>query len=114
VTTVPIVPGTATVALDGSGNGTAKLGPVGAREVWQPSVASVSVATNAAEASCKILVGDPVSQTFVDGTLSGSTGDSTDRVSAYSIPLGWFVWAKWAGGDPGAVATLSVGGTRTV
>lgn len=113
--TVPIIPGTATVVLDGSGNGTAKVGPVGAREIWSPSSASVSVSSHAAEAAARIYVGDsPIAANFVDGTLSGSTGDSTGRVSAYQVKLGWFIWAVWAGGDPGAVATLNVAGTKTV
>jgi hypothetical protein len=112
---VPIVPGVATVTLNGSGSGTAKVGPVGAREVWSPQAASVSVATNVAEAQCKIYVGDsPVASNFIDGTLSGSTGDSTGRVSASAVPLGWYVWAVWSGGDAGSVATLNVTGTRTI
>jgi hypothetical protein len=114
VTTVPIVPGTVTTVLDGSGNGTASIGPIGPREVWSPQVASVSVATNENEAACKTYVGDPISPIFVDSTLSGSTGDSTDRISAYQVPLGWKIWATWTGGDPGAVATLSVAGTKVV
>lgn len=114
-TTVQIVPGIGQVQLDGSGNGTAKVGPVGAREVWSPSSAAVSVATNAAEAACKIYVGDsPIPGNFVDGTLSGSTGDSTDRVAGSQVALGSWVWAVWAGGDPGAIATLNVSGTKTV
>jgi hypothetical protein len=113
--TVPILPGTATVVLDGSGNGTAKVGPTGAREVWSPAVASVSAATNVNEASCKIYVGDqPTPANFTDGTLSGSTGDSTDRVAGSQVPLGWYVWAVWAGGDAGSVATLNVTGTKTI
>lgn len=115
MTVVPIVPGVATVVLNGSGAGTARLGPVGSREVWSPAVASVSVATNVAEAQCKIYVGDSVIPgNYVDGTLSGSTGDSTDRVSASQLPLGWFIWAVWSGGDAGSVATLNVTGTKTV
>lgn len=113
--TVPIVPGAATMVLDGAGNGTARLGPAGARETWFPAVASVSVATNAKEAQCKIYVGDsPVPAHFIDGTLSGSTGDATGRVAGSTIKLGWFIWAVWSGGDPGAVATLNVTGTREV
>lgn len=103
-----------TTVLDGSGNGTARLGPIGPREVWAPSSASVEASSAAAEASAKIYVGDTITQKFVDGTLSGSTGDSTDRVSAYTVKLGSFIWAKWTGGDPGAVATLTVAGTKTV
>lgn len=115
VTTVPIVPGVATVVLDGSGNGRCKVGPAGARELWSPAVASVSVATNTAEAQCRIYIGDtPTPANFIDGTLDGSTGDSTDRVSGSQVPLGWFIWAVWSGGDPGSVATLNVTGTRTI
>ena len=115
MTTVPIRPGSVTVALNGSGGGTAKIGPVGPAEVWQAEVASVSVSTNITEAQCRIYVGDqPTQANFVDGTLSGSTGDSTDRVSARPLKLGDYVWAVWSGGDPGAVAMLNVTGTRTV
>lgn len=103
-----------TTVLDGSGNGTARLGPIGAREIWAPSSASVEVSSAVAEASAKIYVGDMISPKFVDGTLSGSTGDSTDRVSAYTVKLGAFISAVWSGGDPGAVATLTVAGTKTV
>lgn len=112
---VPIVPGAVTVVLDGSGNGTARIGPAGARETWSPAVASVSVSTNVNEAICRIYVGpSPDPQYFVDGTLSGSTGDSTDRVSGQPVKLGWFIWAVWKAGDPGATATLNVTGSRTI
>lgn len=115
MTTVPIAPGVATVALDASGNGTVKIGPIGSREVWSPAVASVSVSTNVNEAQCRIYAGDSaIPANFIDGTLSGSTGDSTDRVSGSSVPLGSFIWAVWTGGDTGSVATLNVTGTKTV
>jgi hypothetical protein len=112
---VPIIPGAVTVVLDGSGNGTARIGPAGARETWFPAVASVSAATAVKEAQCRIYVGPAAApQYFIDGTLSGSTGDSTDRVASQPVPLGSFIWAVWAGGDAGSVATLNVTGTRTV
>jgi hypothetical protein len=112
---VPIRPGSVTVVLSGSGAGTARIGPAGARETWQAEAASVSVSTSTAEAQCRIYVGDSATApNYVDGTLSGSTGDSTGRVSARPLKLGDYVWAVWTGGDPGAVATLNVTGTRTV
>jgi hypothetical protein len=115
VTTAPIRPGSVTVVLNGSGAGTAKIGPAGAFETWQAEAAAVSVATNTAEAQCRIYVGtDATAPNYVDGTLSGSTGDSTGRVSARPLKLGDYVWAVWSGGDAGAVATLNVTGTRTV
>lgn len=100
------------VTLDGSGNGTLKMVPWGGSVTWRPASVSVKVATNAAEAACRIYIGPTASDAyFVDGTLSGSTGDSTDRVSGYSIDThGSALWAVWEGGDPGAVATMSVSG----
>jgi hypothetical protein len=108
-----ILPGSVTVVLNGSGNGTARIGPIGAREKWYAATAAVSCATNAAEALCRLYVGDqPIPSNYVDGTLSGSTGDSTGRVAGAPITLGRYIWAVWTGGDPGTVATLAVSGTR--
>lgn len=107
-----ILPGSVTVVLNGAGGGTVKIGPVGARETWYPATAAVSCATNVAEAACRIYVGDqPIPSNYRDGTLSGSTGDSTSRVEG-PLTLGRYIWAVWAGGDPGTVATLAVSGTR--
>ncbi len=103
----------ATVTLNGAGAGTASTGPQFPREVWDVSVASVSVATNTAEAVCKVSQGAVAGQTFVDGTTWGSTGDSTSNFSA-PVYLGSRVFAVWTGGDAGAVATLTVTGTRRV
>lgn len=112
---VPIGPeGTAQVTLDGSGNGTARTGPLSARETWHPATASVRASSAVSEATCLTYIGDsPTQANFIDGTFSGSSGDSTDRVAGVpNIKTGWYVWAVWAGGDPGATATLNVNGTK--
>ena len=115
MTSGPILPGSVTVTLNGSGNGTAKIGPLGAREKWNAQSAAVSASTNVKEAQCKIFVGtDATTANYVDGTLSGSTGDSTDTVDAYPIPFGQFIFAIWTGGDAGAVGTLKVTGTKEI
>ena len=107
----------ASVKLDGSGNGTVKISPSSAKLHWFPTVASVKVSTNVAEAQCRIYVGPSATDpNFVDGTLNGSTGDSTDRVSGYEVnatrdPA---IWAVWTGGDPGAQATMNLSGTATI
>ena len=104
---------TATVTLNGSGAGTASTGPQFPRESWDVAVASVGAATNAAEATCKIYAGPPAAPLFIDGTTWGSTGDSTSNFSA-PVYLGSAVIATWTGGDPGAIATLTVTGTRRI
>jgi hypothetical protein len=102
------------VTLDSDGNGTVQAGPSSPGEQWQLSIASVSVSTNTNEASCRVYIGADTTQTnYADGTLSGSTGDSTDRVS-YPLNPGQSVWAVWTGGDSGATATLVLQGERTL
>ena len=104
----------ATIQLDGTGAGTVRLGPTGAGEVWSPALASVKVSSNTNEATCKIYNGDRVIDgNFTDGTFSGSSGDSTDRIGG-PLHLGNYIYAVWAGGDANAVATLNVSGTRSI
>lgn len=112
--TVPLSE-SAPVTLDGSGNGTASLGPSSHGETWTPATVSVQVSgpvTN--EAQCVIYLGHtPTQDNFLDSTFSGSSGDSTDKAS-YPFRLGWKVWAVWTGGDPGKVAYLNVIGSRDI
>lgn len=100
------------VTLDGSGNGTASTGPLSFGEQWTDATASVRVATNTDEAICSIYAGAGATPGyFVSSTTWGSTGDST---SVPVVKVGGNVFAVWTGGDPGAQATLTVTGTRTV
>jgi Flp pilus assembly protein TadG len=106
---------TAVTKLNGSGNGTAKVGPLSAREIWYPGNVHINVATNNAEASCKIFVGPDTTQSnFRDTADFGSTGDNTGACNADRIKVGWYVWAVWTGGDPNAQAVLTVTGTKSV
>ena len=106
---------TGTVTLDVNGDGTAQVGPRSAREQWTPAVASVKVSTNNNEATCRIYAGAAVNDgTFIDGTFTGSSGDSTDSVAASMLYTGQYVFAVWSGGDAGGLATVNVTGIRTV
>jgi hypothetical protein len=103
--------------LEGSGDGAVQLGPAVPGVIWYPQVASVGAdeTTITDEAQCKIYVGPtPTQPYYVDGTLSGSTGDSTSNVAGQAVYPGWYVWAVWAGGDNGATVWLNVSGTRQV
>jgi hypothetical protein len=116
MTATPMRGITVSVALDGSGNGTAKIGPQTAREVWKPANVHVSVQIPVVnEAQCKIYVGSSVNaQSFRDGTLSGSTGDTSDAVSADIIESSSFIWAVWTGGDANRQATMNVTGIKDI
>lgn len=106
---------TAVATFSAAGTATASIGPRNQREVWSPAVASVSASTNVKEAACKIYCGQDATQpNFVDGTLSGSTGDSTGHIAGQTVRAGDQVFAVWAGGDAGAQARLNVTGTKVM
>lgn len=114
---MPTVPlsDSVSVQLDANGNGTAYLGPLSAREVWHPASVHVQVSTDNNEAVCNIYVGDAALQrNFRDATASGSLGDSSDRVGNDTIKTPNRIFAVWTGGDPKAVATLSVVGSKDI
>jgi hypothetical protein len=118
----------ATVILNGSGNGTARISPgqpgapgsgVGAGRnsglLWNVSGIGVSVATNVKEAQASAYISYGIQSAgpddFQGQTQTGSTGD-TCTVNATLRPGDW-VSVTWAGGDAGAVATMRVFGTVT-
>lgn len=98
------------VTLDGDGNGTCTpVGPTSPSETWTVSLISVQCTSARAEA---------IASVYLDGALLGtttwgSTGDSDSAISQQVMP-GQQVTATWTGGDPGAIATLTVFGTRQV
>jgi hypothetical protein len=119
---------TATVVLDGSGNGTARISPgqpggpgsgVGAGRnsglLWNVTGISVNVATNVLEASAKTYVSYGIQSAgladFQGQTQTASTGD-TNTINATLRPGDW-ITVVWTGGDPGQAATLKVFGTVT-
>lgn len=103
-----------TVQLVG-GNGTVKIGPLSAREIWYPDNVHIKCLTKTLEARCNIYVGpDTGPDAFRDESVLGSSGDSSGAVSADRIPNGWYVWAVWTGGDASTYATLTVTGQKDV
>ncbi len=100
----------ASVALDGSGKGTARLGPqVGQR--WRLRTASILVVNAILIPQCKIYMGAaPLDPFFVDGTYTGALA-STSNVNGRPLTNGQQIFAVWTGGDAGAVATLTITGT---
>jgi hypothetical protein len=116
-TTSPVWPSQTQVKLNGSGAGTARIGPTGHGVVW--TLGTISVKTGQAVTTgvceCNVYVGDDSSATnFVGGTFSGDTGDSLPDASGTEVRLGKYVFAVWSGGVPGDIATLSITGTMEV
>ena len=101
------------VSFAGTGTGIAAAGPQSPGEVWSGLTASVRVATNISEATCRIYAGaSPAPGYLAAVTTWGSTGAGTQNIRP--VRVGASVWATWSGGDPGATATLTITGIRTV
>lgn len=101
---------TAVITLNGSGAGTAKLGPIGQREApWRVKSASVKANSNPTnEATCTVYSGISATQeNFRDTTFSGSSGDGTDKVAG-TLQMNQYIFAVWTGGDANVQATLTV------
>lgn len=104
----------ASVVLNGSGAGTARVGPAAHGVTWRPTVASVKVSTATLSPICNLFVGATATDdNFVDGSYTGEK-NSTDAVAGQELVLGQYVFAVWSGGDPGAQATVTVSGTKDV
>jgi hypothetical protein len=113
MTTVPLSE-SAFVTLDGSGNGTARVGPAAHGVVWRPTVASLKVSTSVQSPTCLIYAGSSATpDNFVDGTYTGSQ-NSTSNIDGQVLYLGQYVFAVWTGGDPGAQATIALSGTKDI
>jgi hypothetical protein len=116
----------ATVKLNGSGNGTAKITPgaagapgsgVGAGRQsglsWDIIGVAVQVATNVLEATANCYISYGIQSAgqadFVGQTQTGSTGD-TGSFTAHLLPGDW-ITVVWTGGDANALATMRILGT---
>lgn len=99
----------ASVTLDTNGNGVASIGPnVG--QHWVLGNIAVYVSTAVAEPQCAIYTNVVAPSNVIDATYTGSR-NSTDSAKGIRLGPGQKVIAAWVGGDPGAVATVSIYGT---
>jgi hypothetical protein len=101
----------ATVKLDGSGNGTAQLGPQSAVR-WEPSLVAIQTVNQSITTvpSCAIYSGSsPTASNLIDQTYNGQNNSST-KIAGQVLYQGQNVFAVWTGGVPGDTATLRVSG----
>jgi hypothetical protein len=110
----------ARVTLNASGNGQASVGPANLRERWRVANVAITTAqvvgTVVNDAQCQIFYGSTNNLgDLIDSTLTGSTGDSTDAAASVGdIHNGQVITAVWTTGDAGAVAVISIFGTKTI
>jgi len=107
----------ATVTLDGSGNGQVAIGPPPGT-VWALDLATLNVAPAPGQAAT---INQPQGFLYrgsaqgplelVDTTYTGAQA-SSGKAGGAPYFSGQMLWAKWTGGDAGAVATLRAFGTQ--
>jgi hypothetical protein len=100
------------VTFGAGGLAQAFTGPSSSGEVWSLDQCSVSTSLGALDnATCIVYNGpQPVPQCQITGSLSG--GQSQFGLGGVSVPFGWFIWALWTGGDPGAFGYLRLTGVK--
>jgi hypothetical protein len=101
---------TAQVTLNASGNGKITMTPGTYGVTWHLTQASVRTIQSAItkEASAQL-------ESFpypLPGTKSGSSGDTTGL--DLTLSASQQISCTWTGGDPGAVATLSISGMQMI
>lgn len=103
--------GTVTLAtVNGvTGYGLIRFSPAG--EKWEVNRIHVECTTRVNEAQARIYYGFVNPASVVDGTYSGSTGDTTD--TPIYLEDGQAMFIEWQGGDNGATATVSVSGWKS-
>jgi hypothetical protein len=94
------------VTLNASGNGAVQFSAAGYN--YQIDLVRVKVSTNTNEADCRVFHNNDE----VDGTFTGSSGDTSDTVIYLSD--GDVLNIVWTGGDVGATATATITGWQAV
>jgi hypothetical protein len=102
---------TVKVTLDGSGNGTAQIGPNSGK--WALGLISVSTLASAPKvASCTIYAGSASTATCLIDQTYNAFGNSTNKAAGKDIYQGQNVFAVFTGGNAGDTASLRVTGQR--
>lgn len=97
------------VTLDGSGNGTVRLGPSNSFQQWVPSNVACAVSSNTAEPVFVCYNGTPSNANRIGGTYTGS--NDSDSITDVVLYPGSYLTGVWTGGDAGAIATMTIQGT---
>jgi hypothetical protein len=98
-----------------AGDGTAQAfcGPASSGDSWSLDQCSASTSVGILDpAQCVVYAGPlPLANFQVAPSFSG--GGAQFGLGGVAVPFGWFFWALWTGGTPGAFAYLRVTGQKT-
>jgi hypothetical protein len=111
--TVPLTQ-SASVKLDGSGNGSVQLGPALPGVSWSPASVAVIVqpASTTVVSQFRLYLGPAQPGNFQGGTYTGDV-NSTD-ITVPAMYAGQVLTGVWSGGNPAATATMTLTGTQQI
>ncbi|GIH29370.1 hypothetical protein Aph01nite_76800 [Acrocarpospora phusangensis] len=95
--------------VDGSGTAIVRMAPQG--EDWEVTRLSVKVSTRVNEAEANYYLTTICDDNRQEGTYSGSSGDTSD--TKMFLNDGDPLFVVWTGADVGAIATVTLRGTKT-
>lgn len=102
----------ASVVLDGSGNGKVTIGPVNQFQVWNVTNEACTATSNVNEPQFRLFLSNGLSAgSFLGGSNQGSNDSASIDITLYP---GMKLTGQWTGGDAGSTATLALQGTVTV
>lgn len=106
----------ATVILNAAGAASTQLSPGGAREKWTINFVAVNTTTtilNSTNVPTMIMYRSAaVPGNQLGGTFSANM--DTDSSDVYALNMNEPIVFVWSGGDPGAIGTVHIEGTRYV
>ena len=97
-----------------AGTAQAFVGPSSGGDLWSLDQCYLATSVGLLDASQVIVyVGPlPLPQYAVAPSLSG--GGQQFGMGGVGVPFGWFAWAVWTGGTPGATTVFRLTGVKTV
>lgn len=99
--------------FSGAGTATAQIGPNGWGVSWALDQASLSTSVGALDPAQVTLFVGPLAIPFYQVVSGLAGGGSQFGLGGVGLAQGWFVFAEWSGGTPGAFAYLRLTGVKT-
>lgn len=95
-----------------AGVATCFAGPAGIGTVWEPAQASVSTSVGQLDPAQVVIYQGPAALPQYQVAAAAFGGGNQIALGGVQLVPGWFVWAVWTGGTPGATAYLTVTGAK--
>lgn len=113
VDNLPLTGAQAIIVLNGSGGGTASVGPAGLGTVWYPASAVFGTSVTPFDTSTiQVYVGPAGVPSALQGTLI-TGGIGTVSLAIPSISPGLYIIAVWTGGTAGSTVSMNVTGSAS-